>query len=82
VRRVQALGPRVEVFGFPRTTAKSLVVAADRFQPLDRRFMIYPRGSKAAKRRKAPRASESAAPVAPREPDTAAAAGAAGREAS
>jgi uncharacterized LabA/DUF88 family protein len=35
-----ALGPRVEVVGFPRNTAKSLLEAADRFQPLDRKFMI------------------------------------------
>ena len=43
VKRVKAMGPRVEVIGFPRTTAKSLVGAADAFQPLDRRFMIYSR---------------------------------------
>ncbi len=47
VKRVKAMGPRVEVIGFPRTTAKSLVGAADHFQPLDRKFMIYPRRTKA-----------------------------------
>jgi len=41
VKRVKTMGPRVEVFGFPRTTAKSLVGAADHYQPLDRKFMIY-----------------------------------------
>ncbi|HXV75196.1 MAG TPA: NYN domain-containing protein [Candidatus Polarisedimenticolaceae bacterium] len=41
VKHVKTMGPRVEVIGFPRTTAKSLVGAADHFQPLDRKFMIY-----------------------------------------
>jgi uncharacterized LabA/DUF88 family protein len=40
VKRVKAMGPRVEVVAFPRNTAKSLLEAADRFQPLDRKFMI------------------------------------------
>jgi uncharacterized LabA/DUF88 family protein len=40
VNRVKGIGPRVEVLGFPRNTAKSLLEAADRFQPLDRKFMI------------------------------------------
>lgn len=40
VRRVKAIGPRVEVISFPRNTAKSLIEAADKFQPLDRRYMI------------------------------------------
>ncbi len=40
VGRVKKMGPRVEVIGFPRSTAKSLIEAADRFQPLDRKFMI------------------------------------------
>lgn len=40
VNRVKRIGPRVEVIGFPRNTAKSLLEAADRFQPLDRKFMI------------------------------------------
>jgi uncharacterized LabA/DUF88 family protein len=43
VKRVKSMGPRVEVIGFPRTTAKSLVGAADHYQPLDRKFMIYRR---------------------------------------
>ncbi len=40
VHRVKAMGPRVEVIAFPRNTAKSLLEAADHFQPLDRKFMI------------------------------------------
>ena len=40
VNHVKNMGPRVEVVGFPRNTAKSLLEAADRFQPLDRKFMI------------------------------------------
>jgi len=40
VKRVKGMGPRVEVLAFPRHTAKSLLEAADRFQPLDRRYMI------------------------------------------
>ena len=40
VKRVKSMGPRVEVVGFPRNTAKSLLEAADRFQALDRKFMI------------------------------------------
>ncbi|ANM32091.1 hypothetical protein ABI59_04955 [Acidobacteria bacterium Mor1] len=40
VNRVKRMGPRVEVMGFPRTTAKSLVESADDYQPLDRKFMI------------------------------------------
>jgi uncharacterized LabA/DUF88 family protein len=46
VKRVKSMGPRVEVIAFPRTTAKSLVQAADSFQPLDRKFMIYSRPAK------------------------------------
>lgn len=42
VKRVKRMGPRVEVIGFPRHTAKSLIEAADTFLPLDRKFMIYP----------------------------------------
>jgi uncharacterized LabA/DUF88 family protein len=41
VKRVKQMGPRVEVIGFPRNTAKSLLEAADHFQPLNRKFMIY-----------------------------------------
>lgn len=40
VKRVKGMGPRVEVVAFPRNTAKSLLEAADRFHPLDRRAMI------------------------------------------
>jgi uncharacterized LabA/DUF88 family protein len=43
VKRVKRIGPRVEVIAFPRNTAKSLLEASDRFQPLDRKFMIYNR---------------------------------------
>ena len=43
VKRVKRIGPRVEVIAFPRNTAKSLLEAADRFQPLDRKFMIRTR---------------------------------------
>jgi uncharacterized LabA/DUF88 family protein len=46
VKRVKSMGPRVEVIAFPRTTAKSLVQAADSYQPLDRKFMIYARPAK------------------------------------
>jgi len=40
VKRVKTMGPKVEVVAFPRNTAKSLLEAADRFHPLDRRAMI------------------------------------------
>lgn len=40
VKRVKGVGPKVEVLAFPRATAKSLIEAADRYTPLDRRFMI------------------------------------------
>jgi uncharacterized LabA/DUF88 family protein len=40
VKRVKTIGPKVEVVAFPRNTAKSLLEAADRFHPLDRRAMI------------------------------------------
>ncbi len=49
VKRVKVMGPQVEVLAFPRNTAKSLIQAADRFQPLDRKFMIYKRPTKTAK---------------------------------
>ena len=42
VKRVKRMGPRVEVIGFPRNTAKTLLEAADTFHALDRKFMIYP----------------------------------------
>jgi len=45
VKRVKSMGPRVEVMGFPRASAKSLIEAADNFRPLDRKFMIYSRRS-------------------------------------
>ena len=48
VKRVKRMGPRVEVIAFPRTTAKSLLEAADRFVPLDRKFMIYKRLEKSS----------------------------------
>jgi len=50
VKRVKSIGPKVEVIGFPRTTAKSLIEAADRYQPLDRKFMIYKRPKRSTKR--------------------------------
>lgn len=62
VKRVKKMGPKVEVIGFPRTTAKSLVGAADRFHPLDSKFMIYKRRVSPAKRKrptKAPGGSRS-----------------------
>lgn len=62
VKRVKEMGPRVEVIGFPRTTAKSLLEAADDFKPLDRKFMIYPRGSQ---KKRSGRSSPLAAPVQP-----------------
>ena len=40
VNRIKGMGPRVEVIGFPRNTAKSLLEAADRYQPLDKKFVI------------------------------------------
>lgn len=40
VNRLKGMGPRVEVVAFPRNTAKSLLEAADEFQPLDRKFII------------------------------------------
>ncbi|MDH3627631.1 MAG: NYN domain-containing protein [Acidobacteriota bacterium] len=46
VKRVKGMGPRVEVIGFPRTTAKALLEAADLYRPLDRKFMIYQRKPK------------------------------------
>ncbi len=55
VNRVKGMGPRVEVAAFPRNTAKSLLEAADEFQPLDRKFMIRtPDASAAREGRDAP----------------------------
>jgi len=51
VKRVKRMGPRVEVVAFPRNTAKSLIEAADDFQPLDRKFMIHPEPDRAGGRR-------------------------------
>lgn len=48
VRRVKTIGPKVEVVAFPRNTAKSLLEAADRFHPLDRRSMIRSEASSGA----------------------------------
>ena len=54
VKQVKAMGPRVEVIAFPRYTAKSLVQAADRFEPLDRKFMIYAKPGRPAPVKPAP----------------------------
>jgi uncharacterized LabA/DUF88 family protein len=48
VKRVKTMGPKVEVVAFPRNTAKSLLEAADRFHPLDRRAMIRTEAPSAA----------------------------------
>jgi uncharacterized LabA/DUF88 family protein len=48
VKRVKTMGPKVEVVAFPRNTAKSLLEAADRFHPLDRRAMIRTESTAAA----------------------------------
>jgi uncharacterized LabA/DUF88 family protein len=50
VKKLKRIGPRVEVIGFPRNTAKSLLEAADLFTPLDRKFMIYTRPKSAHKK--------------------------------
>lgn len=50
VKKLKRIGPRVEVIGFPRNTAKSLLEAADLFTPLDRKFMIYSRPKTAHKK--------------------------------
>jgi uncharacterized LabA/DUF88 family protein len=63
VQRVKRMGPRVEVIGFPRTTAKSLLEAADHFQPLNRKFMIDSNGS-AARGKSAKAAAKKADPAA------------------
>lgn len=51
VKRVKEIGPRVEVIGFPRTTAKALLEAADDYRPLDRKFMIYKRAPRTHKKK-------------------------------
>jgi uncharacterized LabA/DUF88 family protein len=53
VKRVKEIGPRVEVVAFPRNTAKSLLGAADRFQPLDRKFMIRSESTASPRRKPA-----------------------------
>jgi uncharacterized LabA/DUF88 family protein len=54
VKRVKSMGPRVEVLAFPQNTAKSLLEAADQFQPLDRKFMIAAKTVKVAARKRLP----------------------------
>jgi uncharacterized LabA/DUF88 family protein len=61
VKRVKKMGPRVEVIAFPRATAKALLEAADQFQPLDRKFMIYPKRSKRREKSAEPKPRASAA---------------------
>ncbi len=70
VGRVKGMGPRVEVIGFPRSTAKSLVEAADRFQPLDRKFMI--RTGVEPKPQPGPDEPPAQPPAPPSEPETSA----------
>lgn len=53
VRRVKTMGPKVEVVAFPRNTAKSLLEAADRFHPLDRKSMIRSDAAQAAETERA-----------------------------
>ncbi|MDX1389451.1 MAG: NYN domain-containing protein, partial [Acidobacteriota bacterium] len=67
VKRVKSMGPRVEVLAFPRNTAKSLLEAADRFQPLDRKFMIREAATKTpAAKRSAPSRAAKKDPSAPK----------------
>lgn len=68
VNRVKGMGPRVEVAAFPRNTAKSLLEAADLFQPLDRKFMI--RSADSAERPAAPERPRPLAAVAGGDPGT------------
>ena len=56
----EAVSPRVEVIAFPRNTAKSLLEAAERFQPLDRKFMIYRRPPRPSRAKPAPPKAEPA----------------------
>jgi uncharacterized LabA/DUF88 family protein/DNA-binding transcriptional ArsR family regulator len=65
VKRVKAIGPKVEVVAFPRNTAKSLLEAADRFHPLDRRSMIRSEATSAVETE---RTAPSPAADAPAEP--------------
>lgn len=64
VKRVKGMGPRVEVLAFPRNTAKSLLEAADRFQPLDRRYMIRAGEAESDRTAPAPAPAPAAAPAA------------------
>lgn len=49
VQKLKMIGPRVEVYSFPRNTAKELREAADRFVPIDKRMLIkMPEGAKPA----------------------------------
>lgn len=66
VKRVKSMGPRVEVMAFPQNTAKSLLEAADHFEPLDQRFMIGAR-SRGAPRRRIPSTTD---PAPSQPPDT------------
>ncbi len=67
VKRIKAMGPRVEVLGFPRHVAKSLAQAADDYRPLDRKFMIYVRAPKLAPAEPDPVATESTKAISPAE---------------
>jgi uncharacterized LabA/DUF88 family protein len=40
VQLLKELGPRVEVFSFPHNTARDLMEAADRYQPIDSSLLI------------------------------------------
>jgi uncharacterized LabA/DUF88 family protein len=40
VQRLKLMGPRVEVYSFPRNTSKDLREAADRFVAIDRKMLI------------------------------------------
>jgi uncharacterized LabA/DUF88 family protein len=62
-QRVKRMGPRVEVMGFPRNTAKSLLEAADQFQPLNRKFMIYTDRAKNAAAKKQTKARKKPTPA-------------------
>ena len=42
VSRIKTLGPRVEVFSFPGSTARELIEITDRHVPLDEGFLIRP----------------------------------------
>jgi uncharacterized LabA/DUF88 family protein len=63
VKRVKSMGPRVEVMAFPQNTAKSLLEAADHFEPLDQRFMIGAR-SRGGPRRRPPSPTDPSTPEA------------------